>query len=154
MGNGLSDYSSAAFQIHFDLVAINHASKASHCMRVEFHLISTWLQGFFLRVPWFSSLLKNRHISSTKFAKYLWNGVFFYGYPGFPPFLKTDISHQQNSLSIYEMGQRSIDTVDPWKFYYLGFGSIKKYKQLNFFSDCRLVRRQNNFSLRSGVSAL
>lgn len=40
MGNGLSDYSSAAFQIHFDLVAINHASKASHCMRVEFHLIS------------------------------------------------------------------------------------------------------------------
>lgn len=70
MGNGLSDYSSAAFQIHFDLVAINHASKASHCMRVEFHLISTWLQGF------------------------------FYGYPGFPPFLKTDISHQQNSLSI------------------------------------------------------
>lgn len=36
MGNGLSDYSSAVFQIHFDLVAINHASKASIVCELNF----------------------------------------------------------------------------------------------------------------------
>ena len=56
------------------------------------------------------------------------------------------------------MEQRSIDSVDPWKFYYLEFWINKEIQTTKAFSltavSLGYPQRQNTFSLRSGVSAL